>query len=600
MYRLLKELFYLLTPKQRKRFIKLQFLVIIMTFAEIAGVASIGPFMAMVGSVDILNGDNLLARIYQQTGLSNPHDFIFVAGLLVITMLAISAIISMFTIWRLALFATKVGAEIADRLFSHYMHQPWLFHASGNSAQLIKNISTESGRVITGVIQPLVTMNAKAILAFFMSLSIFIFNPKVAVIGVLIFGVAYVILFRFVRGKLVKNGNVITDSMSQRFKLMSEGFGGVKDVLLLGRQEVFINRFKENGIAFSYCQGSNQGIVQVPRYMMELLAFGTVITLILYLVKSYDGNLGAVLPVLSLYALAGFKLLPAFQQMFGSLAQIKGNLSAFEAIRDDLKASLPIASHEKVRVVNSDKLELVKSIKLQNIEFTYPSTSEPVLQGVSLDIPANKVVGFVGASGSGKSTIIDLILGLVLPDKGEILIDGQPLTSSNLRAWQNTLGFVPQSIFLSDASILENIAFGLPLECIDTHRVNEVIKLAHLNELITQLPEGLNTRVGERGVQLSGGQRQRIGIARSLYADAQTLILDEATSALDGITERLIMDAIHDFSDDKTIIMIAHRLATVKECDIIYLIDKGVVVDQGSYEELSVRNETFKRMSDFS
>ena len=239
-----------------------------------------------------------------------------------------------------------------------------------------------------------------------------------------------------------------------------------------------------------------------------------------------------------------------------------------------------------------------ESIRLEEVIFTYPGKEEPAAKNLDIEIPINKIIGLVGASGSGKSTTIDLLLGLIDPQHGRLLIDGKPVTPDRRRAWQNSLGFVPQNIFLADSSIRENIGFGLPLEAIDEERVRRAATMAHLDELLDELPDGLNTRVGERGVQLSGGQRQRIGIARALYHDADVLILDEATSALDGITEKLIMDAIHDFSGKKTIIMIAHRLATVKQCDTIYLLAGGEVVDAGSYEDLSKRNITFRRMAE--
>ena len=339
---------------------------------------------------------------------------------------------------------------------------------------------------------------------------------------------------------------------------------------------------------------------QVPRYAMELVAFGSVIFLILYLLAAHDGDLGTILPVLSVYALAGFKMLPAFQQVYTSISQIRGNLAAFEALQGDLRASAIDNPESASKPIESSREHWTpkESIRLENVLFSYPGKEEPAVKGLNLDIPVNKVIGLVGASGSGKSTAIDLLLGLIEPQQGRLLIDGEPLTVSRRRVWQNSLGFVPQSIFLADNSIRENIGFGLPQEAIDEQKVRRAATLAHLDELLSELPDGLNTRVGERGVQLSGGQRQRIGIARALYHDADILILDEATSALDGITEKLIMDAIHDFSGKKTIIMIAHRLATVKQCDTIFLLANGEVVDQGNYDELSKRNTTFRRMAE--
>jgi len=243
-------------------------------------------------------------------------------------------------------------------------------------------------------------------------------------------------------------------------------------------------------------------------------------------------------------------------------------------------------------------LHVNNSIAFCNVSFTYPGSCYPVLNDLNIEVKANSVIGFVGASGSGKSTIIDLLLGLIEPDNGEIVIDGSPVTESNKRSWQNSVGFVPQSIFLSDSSITENIAFGIAKPQIDLEKVNRAANMAHLSDMIAELPQGMQTTVGERGVQLSGGQKQRIGIARALYNDPDVLVLDEATSALDGITEKLIMDAIHDFSGKKTIIMIAHRLATVKKCDVIFLLDQGKIIDSGTYDELESRNDVFKKMTE--
>jgi HlyD family secretion protein len=322
------------------------------------------------------------------------------------------------------------------------------------------------------------------------------------------------------------------------------------------------------------------------------------IGLVLYLLLTYQGDLGIILPVLSVYALAGFKLLPAFQQIYFSLALIKGNISAFESIKDDLENSKKMNKKGLLGPFNlEDKLELLNSIKMQNISFTYPGKADQALNGLNLSIPANKIVGIVGPSGSGKSTAIDVLLGLIEPQEGQVLIDDVQIQENNKRAWQNTIGFVPQSIFLSEGSIAENVAFGLPVKNINLEQVKVAIQLAHLDELVAELPEGIDTKVGERGVQLSGGQRQRIGIARALYHEASVLVFDEATSALDGITEKIIMDAIHDFNGQKTIIMIAHRLKTVQKCDIIFFIDKGKVIDQGTYQELIAKNPQFKEMA---
>ena len=599
MFKIIRQLFSLLSAQQVKQFYILQVFVIIMAFTELLGIASIAPFMALVGDISILEKSNIFAELYKLSGLTDPMSFVFYTGLLVLVALTISTLVSMFTVWKLSLYGASVGIEIADRLYAYYMREDWQFHASGSSAQLTKQVSTEAMRITGGIIQPLMQMNAKVILAVLISVSILIYNPVIAIVGLVIFALAYFLLYKLVRKKLVSNGQKISQVSTERFRLMNEGFGGIKDVLLLNRNHNFIKRFEESGSVYARALGLNTGISQIPRYFMELIAFGSMIGLVLLLIKLHEGNLGIVLPILAVYALAAFKLLPALQQIYGSIAQIKGNLAAFEAVKEDLERSVrldPLFIKETMPI----RIELKNKITLDNIRFSYPGKVIPAVNGVTVTIPANSVVGLVGSSGSGKSTLIDLLLGLLTPQQGTVCVDDVTITPENKRAWQDLLGFVPQSIFLSEGSIAENIAFGLPVNDIDMNQVMNAVALAHLTELAEELPDGVNTKVGERGVQLSGGQRQRIGIARALYNKAEVLVFDEATSALDGITEKIVMDAIHEFSGQKTIVMIAHRLKTVQKCDIIYLMKHGDIVDSGTYDELILKNSEFKKMAEHS
>lgn len=597
MLKMIHQLFSLLTLSQVRQFYMLQLLVVVMAFTELVGIASIAPFMALVGDISLLEKDGLFAELYQFSGVTNPMDFLFYTGLAVLFMLAFSTVISMFTIWKLSLYAARIGTEIADRLYAHYLQQDWLFHASGSSAHLTKQVSTEAMRVTDQIIQPLMQMNAKVVLAVFISVSILIYDPLIAISGLLLFACAYFLLYKLVRKRLHANGLKMSHLFTQRFRLMNEGFGGIKDVLLLNRRYDFVERFQESGKAFAQARGTNIAISQVPRYFMELIAFGAMISLVLLLIKLHQGNLGTVLPILAVYALAAFKLLPALQQIYSSITQIKGNAAAFEAIKGDLEQSLKTKQPSNTETTNTH-LPLHKQVSLNNITFSYPGKPSPAVKDLTLVIPKNSVIGLVGASGSGKSTAIDLLLGLLNPQKGELCIDDTCITPANKRAWQNNLGFVPQSIYLSEGSIAENVAFGLPDKDINLEQVNKALELANLTELVEQLPQGIQTQVGERGVQLSGGQRQRIGIARALYHEADVLVFDEATSALDGITEKIIMEAIHDFSGKKTIIMIAHRLKTVQKCDIIYMMDKGKIIDQGTYQQLLANNPKFKEMAE--
>lgn len=598
MLKTIGQLFSLLTPSQLKRFYRLQILIILMAFMEIIGVTSIIPFMALVGDMSQLQQDTTVGKLYRYSGIASELDFLFLLGVCVLIILFISSVLSMFTIWRLCIFAHKIGVEIADTLYAYYLEQNWLFHATGSSAQLTKKIATESMRVTNGLIIPLMAMNARIAFTIFMTFTVFIYDPKVAIIGLSIFAFVYFILFKFVRSRLQRNGEAISIVNEQRFRLMNEGFGGIKDVLLLGRDFDFIKRFNKTGMLYSKSMGSTEALTQVPRYLIELLAFGSMIALLLYLIAYHNGNLGMILPALSIYALATFKLLPAMQQIYVSLGHMKANISAFDSIKEDLENSITLSKTDILK--EHDHIYPKQKISLENISFTYPGKNEHALSGLNISISANTVVGIVGPSGAGKSTLIDILLGLLEPSQGSLKVDNTVIKNNNRRSWQNSIGFVAQNIFLSEGTFAENVAFGIPAKDINLNKVNQALKLAHLSELLETLENGIHTKVGERGIQLSGGQRQRVGIARALYHEAEVLILDEATSSLDGITEKMIMESIEKLHGKKTIIIIAHRLNTIKNCDVIFFLDQGRVVDFGNYDELIKNNEHFRKMAEHS
>lgn len=599
MYKLVIDIYKLLNANQKKQFWLLQFLVVIMSVLELIGIASIFPFIAAISKGNVVNDNDLLNWLYHFLGANSHDDFLLLLGFGVLIILALSAMVSVFTTWRLAMFASKVGTEFADRLFSFYLSRNWLFHVSKSSSELIRNISTESIRFSDFVIQPLMQLNAKIFLVILISFSIFLYEPYVALSAVTLFSGVYFVLYKFVRVRLQLNGDKLSYYMGNRFHLMNEAFGGVKDVILLGTKDFFIEKFNYSGSLFSSARGINAGISQVPKFLIEFIAFGSIVVLILYLLKENNGDIGTVLPILSVYAFAGLKLLPAIQQVYVNVSQVKGNISAYAAIENDLESALAINDHQNSMLNREDRVLVKDAIFLKDIKFGYKENID-VLKGINIKINANQVVGIVGNSGSGKSTLLDILLGLVKPSSGSIEIDKKILNEENMREWQNSIGFVAQSIFLTEGTIAQNIAFGIPDEKINSEQISNVVKMAHLTEMIKSLPDGVQSKVGERGVQLSGGQRQRIAIARALYFGADVLVFDEATSALDGITERLIMDAVHDFHGSKTIIMVAHRLKTVEKCDVIFFLEDGVITDSGSYNELFDNNKKFRKMANHS
>ena len=594
----LKELYSILTDAQKKSLFKLQFFVVFMAFSEVIGIAAIGPFLALAGDFSVLEEEGMLRDLFIWTGTKDPANFIFLIGACVLIIISISTLISTFAVRALLHFAQRLGAEISSSLYDFYMQQPWLFHSHSNSSRLMNNVTTECNRVTAGIIYPIMVMNAKIAVGTAIVILLILIDPFITFFGFLIFGLIYILIFSIVKIRLSTNGKIITKTMQIRFKLMNEGFDGIKDTLVLGRSGIFRTRFSKESTALGRALGSNVTMNEVPKYWVELIAFGAMISLILYLLAFNGGSLTSILPKLGIFAMASYKLLPAFQQVYGNLTYIKGSASALDSIKQDLIDWKDLPNQDSIL---NDKKELsFNKLSLKNISFQYPGKNEPALENISIDIDKNKAYGFVGKSGAGKSTLVDIILGLIAPKSGTIYLDDKNFEIYGSRLWQKSIGYVPQSIFLADATVEENIAFGIPKKDINPDKIQHSVLLSNLKDLIEEMPMGLKTMVGEKGLQLSGGQRQRIAIARALYHDPEILIFDEATSALDGLNEKIIMDSIYALSQKKTIILIAHRLNTVKRCEHIFLFDKGKIVDSGGFQQMVEQNKQFKDMTDHS
>ncbi|MDA9371005.1 ABC transporter ATP-binding protein/permease [Gammaproteobacteria bacterium] len=592
------QLFHFLTAAQKKKFFLLQLLIIFMSITEVISLMLIGGFLSIISDFEQIYNNSIAFYFFNYLDQDTPEQFIAVIGFGVLFFLIFSALLSVFTVWRLSIFSAQIGAHLSSQLFAYYMLQPWLFHAAGNSSELINKIAAETERVNSGIISPLLQLNAKIILAFLICISLFIYDPIVASLIAFVFSSSYFVLFFTVRRSLTINGERISRFQALRYKLMGEGFGGIKELLLSGRQNYFIDQFEEASINFSYAKARNLIFGQIPRYLIEMVAFSMVIIFVLYLVLTSTASLASIFPVISLYALAALKLLPALQQIYYSLSMIRGHLPGLHNMEEDLKRSAEASNQKSLFDLTTNECNFSKNVRLENISFSYEGTSQKTLQNINLNIGCNQTIGIVGSSGSGKSTIIDILLGLIQPDSGAIFLDDVKLDSTNLRLWQQSIGFVSQNIFLADETIEKNITFGISNEQVDKEKLSTAIALAQLKDFIVSLPKKEKTIVGERGVQLSGGQRQRIGIARALYNNSKILILDEATSSLDGITEKLIMESINSFMGKKTLIIIAHRLSTVKKCDQIYLLEKGKILEEGNFEVLSKKSTIFQHMID--
>ena len=596
---MLKNIWLILDKEYKNKITKLQVLLIVGSLFELVSIASVGALMSLIGNLESINEAGFWNGIYSFLELKDKYDFLFLSGAIVLLILTLSSIISIYIAKIRYALSADIGISLSEKLFSYYISESWLFHSKRNSSDYITNISTEALRVNNAIIQPLLEINSKILLIFIFSLSFFIYKPIISISFVLLFIVIYLTIFKFTKSKLKNNSILLSQAYSEMFRLMGEGFGGMKEVIVADLNKSYSDRFSKCTKELSIAISNNNFMANYPRYLVELIAFGSTIIALLIMLKTADRGLAEVLPVISVLAFGGLKLLPAFQGVYTGISHIKGNASSFLAIENDLKNATHSNLIDSFTLGSKNTVTANEKISLKNVCFSYSNNSELALKDISMDIYINNTIGIVGSSGSGKSTLVDLILKLIDPQSGSLTADNVEIDQNNKKSWMANIGYVPQSIYLSDSSIAQNIAFGCLENEINYKKINEVINLAHAHEFISDLPAGLDTKVGERGVQLSGGQRQRIGIARALYRDPSILIFDEATSALDSISERSVMEAINALSGSKTIIMIAHRIKTVEKCDFIYLMEKGRVIDQGSFDELYSRSEFFKAGLEF-
>ncbi len=583
----------LLTPAEQKRALLLFCMVIVMALLDVAGVASIMPFMAVLVKPQLIESNPVLSYIYITFLFESHHDFLLALGVGVFALLVFSLSFKAFTTYVQTRFALMREYSIGRRLVEGYLHQSYSWFLSRHSSDLGKTILSEVSNLVHGGMLPLMTLMAQSAVAIALMVMLFLVDPWLAVSVGAVLCLAYFIVFRLMSGVLRHLGELRSLANEQRFAAVSEAFGAVKEIKAHGLEQIYTERFAEPAERYAKGQTSAQVIAQLPRFLLEAIAFGGMLLVVLYLmVKS--GTFANALPIITVYAFAGYRLLPALQQIYGTYTQLRFVDPALDALHKDLKglAQSDIKSEEVYA------MQLQQGIALEHIEYTYPNANRSALKDVSLQISAKSTIGLVGSTGSGKTTTIDLILGLLEPQVGTLSVDGEIISTKNRRAWQRAIGYVPQQIYLSDDSVAANIAFGVNKNEINLQAIERAAKIANLHDfVVNDLPLGYQTTVGERGVRLSGGQRQRIGIARALYQMPKVLILDEATSALDNLTEQAVMDAVHKLNHEITIIIIAHRLSTVRECDNIFLFEDGRVKLQGSYDELIHSDAKFRAMA---
>lgn len=590
MFRLLRDSFSLLSEEEGREFRILVLTMIVMGLVEVAGIASLGPFLAIASDESIVTSNQTLNYFYELLGLG-MNQFLLVAGIAVFVMMILANLLSAFTLWKTLRFSWMRNHSISLRLLEQYLGQPYVFFLNRNSSDLAKNLFSEVQQVVTGIMISAANMIARIISTIFIGVFLIYLDPVLAVATALALGGAYSLIYLAVRRKLQVNGIKRLETNTQRYKVASEAFGGIKDVKILGRESVFVRDFEKASRAFAQFQADQQVISQLPRFLLEIIAFGGMLGVLLYLLST-EQTITQIIPLLGLYAFAGYRLMPAVRQIFVGTTSIRYNAHALEVLYSDISKTVPLVKNQP----RGEKLPLQRAIRFKDVTFQYPEASRPTINAVSLEIQARTTVAFVGSTGCGKTTSIDLLLGLLMPQSGTVEVDDVDIRDK-LRAWQDNVGYVSQHIYLADDSIAANIAFGIPKDKIDFTAVKQAAEIAAIHDFIEgELDEGYSTLVGERGVRLSGGQRQRIGIARALYNNPDLLVFDEATSALDNVTEDAILNSITRLSGEKTIIMIAHRLSTVRHCDQIFVMRAGNLVGSGTYDELLTGNIEFQKL----
>jgi ABC-type multidrug transport system fused ATPase/permease subunit len=572
----------------------------VMAILETLGVASILPFMHVVSNSSLVQENHWFALFYDRLGFSSTNSFLVFLGVVALVMISVNNGFSAFTIWLMHRFAWSQNHRLSTRLLERYMERPYTFYLTRNTADLSKNILLEVQSVVQGVILAALRLVSRLLVAILIIGLLAAVDVQLALIVGLVLGTAYGLVYVLVRRKQRKLGKQRVRENGRRFQVSVEALAGIKELKVLGREKSFLKRFMEPSLRYCNVSASHQVISSLPKFALETIAYGGVLLIVLYFLR-FSGDIKDMLPILSLYVFAGYRLMPSLNEIFTTAVLMRFNQVALKRLHEDL-VDLETDNPDQVsggggQESDQTPLPLRKEVAMKNLSFTYPNTEIPSLESIDLSIRPCQIVGFVGETGAGKTTLVDLILGLLEPTEGVLEVDGEPVQGDRVQRWQRSCGYIPQVIFLSDDTIRANIAFGIPKELVDENAIVRAARMAQIDDFIATLPKGYDTEVGERGVRLSGGQRQRIGIARALYHDPAVLVMDEATSSLDGATEAGVMEMIHRLGKLKTLIVIAHRLSTVRACDVIYVLHNGRIIASGTYSDLASTNPYFRSMA---
>lgn len=586
----LLRLWHHFNQRRKRQFIFLVLLMIVGAFMDVISLGAVLPFLGILTAPEQVFNYNAIQVVCRIFNFNSPEELILPLSILFAATTLIAGAMRMFLLWLNTRLTAVIGSELSIDVYKRTLYQPYSVHVSRNSSEIISGIITKVNVVVFGVLMPVMNLFSAVILLIAITATLIFIDPLVASIAFIGFGTTYGIISWVSNVRLHKNSKCIADQQIQVVKALQEGLGGIRDVLIDGAQPIYCGIYSRADVPFRKAQAENAFIGLSPRYAMEAMGMVLIIALA-YVLSSKDGGIARAFPLLGALALGAQRLLPALQQIYVNWVSIVGSNAQTVDVLDMLEQPLP----NELEMSRITPLTFREKIVFHNVSFRYNKKGPWVLNNLSFTIPKGAMVGFVGATGSGKSTLLDLLMGLLLPTKGKLLVDGQFVIDNQIKSWQKNIAHVPQSIYLTDATIAENIAFGIPKEDIDFERVRSAAHCAQISNFIENKHEGYDAYVGERGIRLSGGQRQRIGIARALYKKSNILVFDEATSALDNDTERATMKAIEEIKENITICLIAHRLSTVKNCDIIFELKDGCLIGQGTYEELMANSPSFRK-----
>jgi len=566
--------------RRKMHFGLLMVLMLIGAIAELVTIGAVIPFIALLAEPGRAMEFELLQRFFAVFGWTRPEDLVLPMTVLFVVVVIVSSTIRLLLTWAKNHFTFGLGYDIGVQLYRKILAQPYSWHIAHNTSKSIAAVNKVQ-MIVTGVLRPIMEAMIGAVIGLAIVLFLLMVEPLAATIAAAVLGGFYLVVMRLMRLRLRRNGKIIAEAQTARVKAVQEGLGGIREVLLDASQPFYQRHYEKVDQRLRLAQSANNFISTSPRMIIEAVGIVLIVGLAYYLANS-PGGLLAALPTLAVLALGAQRLLPLLQQLYNGWSRVMGNRQNFADVLQylelpDQAASLP---------AEASRLPFARTIRLEGIGYKYPETDSWVLSGIDLTISRGARIGVAGSTGSGKTTLMDLLMGLLEPVKGRMLIDDQPLTKANSRFWQQRVAHVPQFIFLSDASIAENIAFGVPKHEIDMDRVRDAARRAQIDDFIESRKDGYEACVGERGIQLSGGQRQRVGIARALYKNAEVLVFDEATSALDDETEKAVMVAIEGLAQDLTILLIAHRVTTLRSCDRILILRNGRVEQSGTFEEV--------------